>query len=204
MCSEEDIIRSSSLYTENTFHRAANVVATKIRSDMKETHGHMSYEGLDEGHARSVIPDSLYMLLQLLITETSESEMDDINTSITRLLIIAQDITYAASKGKKLTPKHIGLGLALHQATRSKTMLQLVYASGHTLRYEKTAWHIFKSNPNLLKDIGNRRLDESILSDFGLLVVRLYSPTSTCSSVNELCDAMFKKKNSEALPPPSY
>ena len=67
------------------------MVATKIRSDMKETQEHMSYEGLDEGHARSVIPDSLYMLLQLLIAETSESEMDDINTSITRVLSISQD-----------------------------------------------------------------------------------------------------------------
>ena len=30
---------------------------------------------------------------------------------------IAQDTIYAVSKGSKLTPKHIGLGLTLHQAT---------------------------------------------------------------------------------------
>ena len=56
------------------------------------------------------------------------------------------------------------------------------------------------SNPNLLKDIGKGRLDESILSDVEIFVVRLYSPTSTCSSVNELHAAMFKKENPEALP----
>ena len=66
---------------------------------------------------------------------------------------------------------------------------------------KKTAWHIFISNPNLLKDIGKGRLDERILSGVEIFIVRLYSPTSTCSSVNELCDAMFKKKNPEALPP---
>ena len=63
--------------------------------------------------------------------------MDDTNTSITRVLSIVQDITYAASKGKKLTPKHIGLCLALHQAARCKTMVQLFHASGHTISYER-------------------------------------------------------------------
>ena len=51
---------------------------------------------------------------------------------------------------------------------------------------EKKAWHIFMSDPYLLKEIGKGRLDESILSDVEIFVVRLYSPTSTCSSVNEL------------------
>ena len=37
MCIEEDPIQYSPIYTEDTFHRAANLVATKIRSDMKET-----------------------------------------------------------------------------------------------------------------------------------------------------------------------
>ena len=36
---------------------------------------------------------------------------------------IAQDIIYAVSKGTKLTPKHIGLGLTPHQATQSENLL---------------------------------------------------------------------------------
>ena len=41
----------------------------------------------------------------------------------------AQDILYLASGKKKLTPKHIGLGLTLHQATRSEKPV-MFHASG--------------------------------------------------------------------------
>ncbi len=36
-----------------------------------------------------------------------------------------------------LTPKHIGIGLAVHHATRSKSLIQLLHASGHTISYDK-------------------------------------------------------------------
>ena len=37
-----------------------------------------------------------------------------------RMLSISQDIIFAVTNGRKLTPKHVGLGLTVHQATRSK------------------------------------------------------------------------------------
>ena len=37
------------------------------------------------------------------------------------------------SHHKKLTPKHIGLGLALHQATRSEKLVRLFHAANHTI-----------------------------------------------------------------------
>lgn len=52
-------------------------------------------------------------------------------------LSIAQDIVYAVSKGKKLTPKHIDLALTVHQATRSKKLINLLHAAGHCMSYTK-------------------------------------------------------------------
>lgn len=50
-----------------------------------------------------------------------EGDDDAINATANRKVCsIAQDIIFGVSNGTKLTPKHVGLGLALHQATRSK------------------------------------------------------------------------------------
>ena len=34
------------------------------------------------------------------------------------------------------TPKHIGIGVAVRQATRSKDLVQLLHAAGHSISYE--------------------------------------------------------------------
>ena len=50
-----------------------------------------------------------------------------------RVLSICQDM---ASEGGKLTPKHVGLGLAVHQTTQSKQLLhRLVHDSRCTANY---------------------------------------------------------------------
>ena len=46
---------------------------------------------------------------------------------------IVQDIVYGVSNKRKLTPKHIGLGLALHQAIRSEALVDLFHAANHTI-----------------------------------------------------------------------
>ena len=51
------------------------------------------------------------------------------------VLNIAQDVVYAVSAGRKLTPKHIGLGLAIHKASRSKELVELVNIAGHCISY---------------------------------------------------------------------
>ena len=40
------------------------------------------------------------------------------------------------SNGRKHTPKQLGLGLTIHQATRSKGIVQLMHAAGHSVSYE--------------------------------------------------------------------
>ena len=54
----------------------------------------------------------------------------------TRVLSIAQDLVFTVNGEKKWTPKHIGLGASLHQATRSKKLVELFHSAGHTISYK--------------------------------------------------------------------
>ena len=49
---------------------------------------------------------------------------------------IAQDIVYGVLNSKKLTQKHIELGLSLHQATRSENLVKLFHATNHVVGIE--------------------------------------------------------------------
>ena len=40
---------------------------------------------------------------------------------------------YAVSNKPKLSLKHVGLGFALHQATRSEALVDLFHAANHTI-----------------------------------------------------------------------
>ena len=53
----------------------------------------------------------------------------------TRVLSIAQDLVYSVNGGRMWTPKHIGLGSNLHQATRSKKLVQMFHNAGHIISY---------------------------------------------------------------------
>ncbi len=69
---------------------------------------------------------------------TNEEDSDeDLSCSNDLILSVAQDIIFGVSGGKKCTPKHIGLGCSLHQATRSKQLVQLFHKAGHIVSYKK-------------------------------------------------------------------
>jgi hypothetical protein len=107
-------------------------VAVKVHHDVKSAPGIDCIGSIDEQSAESVFPESLFMLISLLCAGDQE---DDVNMK-TRILSICQDIVFLVSRGRKLTPKHIGLGLTVHQATRSKELVQLLYSAGHSVSYE--------------------------------------------------------------------
>ena len=52
------------------------------------------------------------------------------------VLSIAQHMMFVILEGKILTPKHVGLGLSIHQATRSKGLVNLLNAAGHCVSYD--------------------------------------------------------------------
>lgn len=88
-----------------------------------------------EDDAIACVPDSLYMLLRLIVggQEALENDNSEKNEDLLRrrVLSIAQDLVYCVSRGRKWTPKHIGLATTLHQATRSKQLVELFNKAGH-------------------------------------------------------------------------
>ncbi len=85
-----------------------------------------------------MIPNSLYFFLRLLfesINVAHEGIEKDCEIDQT-VCSIAQDIVYRVSNRRKLTQKHVGLGLALHQATRSEALVELFHAANHTIGIE--------------------------------------------------------------------
>jgi len=75
-------------------------------------------------------------LLQDSPQEKEDIDMDrkEADTQ-TRVLSLAQDLVYNVTGGKKWTPKHVGLASTLHQATRSKELVQHFHNAGHTVSY---------------------------------------------------------------------
>ena len=61
-----------------------------------------------------------------------ESPLEDSDTK-RAICSIAQSIIYGVSNHNKFTPKHIRHALALHQATRSESLVQLLNAANHTI-----------------------------------------------------------------------
>ncbi len=96
---------------------------------------------VSEDDAISCIPDSLYMLLRLIfggqaVLADWNTDVDD-NQTQAKVLSVAQDVIYCTSGGNNWTPKHIGLACTLHQATRSKDLVELFHKAGHCISYKQ-------------------------------------------------------------------
>ena len=111
-------------------------VDLRTRQYLLDTSGYSGiWEGIDLAHVEQVIPNSLYLFLCLLfgsINVAHEGIEEDCKIDQT-VCSIAQDIVYGISNRRKLTPKHVGLGLALHQANRSEALDELFHAANHTI-----------------------------------------------------------------------
>lgn len=105
-------------------------VGTEIRSELKSLPSHNSYDGIDRNHVEKLVPPNLFLLLSVILGCDENDESHD------KIFSLAQDIIYVASRGKTLTPKHVGLGSTIHHATRSKSLVQLLNAAGHCASYE--------------------------------------------------------------------
>ena len=81
------------------------------------------------------------MLLRLIVggQDALENESYENNEDLiqSRVLSVAQDLVYCVSGGRKWTPKHLGLASTLHQATRSKDLVELFNKASHCLSYEQ-------------------------------------------------------------------
>ena len=90
----------------------------------------------NQANAKDIVPKSLFILVSLLCAGSQEEENEAATDLKTRVLSICRDIVFVASRGRKFLPKHLGLGLTVHQATRSKELVQLLHSAGHSISYE--------------------------------------------------------------------
>ena len=150
-------------------------VAIKIRTDLKDTQGHSEqWHCLDQEHVEKIIPDSLFLLLSLLfggtaVLEGTEEQTSESNELKRTVCNVAQDIIYGVSNHKKLTPKHIGPGLALHQATRSENLVQLFNAANHTIGID-TVRRFENAIANNVLDIYRKTLNLTDLYSFHVTI----------------------------------
>ena len=94
-------------------------VALRLRGELEQMPG---YKGVSitEDEAVGCIPESLLLFLSLLFGGSDVLDIEE-NEHYERgmwtkniIMSIAQDIVFGLSKGKKWTPKHIGLASTLH------------------------------------------------------------------------------------------
>ena len=128
--SEDEDCSITGFAQQNIFQDMVHV-ALRTRQDLFDTPGHSGiWKGIDLAHVEQVIPHSLYFFLRLLFASINVAhEGIEIDQTVCS---IAQDIVYGVSNRRKLTPKHVGLGLVLHQATRSEALVELFHAANHT------------------------------------------------------------------------
>ena len=111
-------------------------VAVKVHHDIKVSPNHDCIGKISKASAEEIVQESLFMLISLLCTGYQEEFQESHDDVKARILSICQDIIFLSSRGHKLTPKHIGIGLTVHQATRSKQLVQLLHAAAHSVNYD--------------------------------------------------------------------
>ena len=100
----------------------------------------------------------IYWIISNKPTESTEtidkSQIRVQNTPLHRqVLSLGQDLVYMSSSGKCRTPKHLGLGISLHQVTQSEAVVKLINRFGNCIGYDEvsrmdTCWSEEQINAN--------------------------------------------------------
>ena len=97
-------------------------VAVKVHHDVKSAPTHGCIGNINQESAEDIVPKTVFILVSLLCTGSQEEENEADTDLKTRVLSICQNTVFVASRGRKLTPKHLGLGLTVHRATHGQTL----------------------------------------------------------------------------------
>ena len=120
-------------------------VALMLRGEILAHPQHKGFV-VNEDEMMQCVPDKLFMFIRFMfggdsllggsLEEQEDTDMDQKETATqTGVLSLAQDLVYNVTGGKHWTPKHVGLASTLHQATRSKELVQLFHNAGHIVSY---------------------------------------------------------------------
>ena len=142
-------------------YQAAMILRDKIQMQAGlEPHWPLLASDLTMERAMSVVPIPLFNFLAWISGSSKDAQVDEHVTvedsTSNKLISIAQDIVHVSSKGRKLTPKSVSLGMSLRQMTGSSSALKLVSSLGHcmshkfVLRHETTLAHLTLSENNSL------------------------------------------------------
>ena len=136
----QDLSERTQIVTETECLTVFQSTAMSIRNDIRSTDGIKNCLAVNDEEVLKIVPSSLYLFLRLLVTGESISEDNDEDCAKDldkNVLSVAKDLVYIVTKCRKLTPKHVGLGLTLQQDTRSKDLVKLVHAAGHCISYDQ-------------------------------------------------------------------
>ncbi len=130
--------------------------ATLIRNDIKKCQGlnidPVHIEDITNEKAKDIIPESVYNLLKSIIAGPKAENQNCTAEEERKVLSLGQDLVYAVSNGRVITPKHIGVGMTVKHKTNSKYMLNLLNHAGHSVSYSEVQ-KIDKSIANTNKQI---------------------------------------------------
>ena len=115
--------------------------ATVLHSSAKQIPGISTNPCVDNKdicseRADSLVPDNLYDFLAQVMMGKIGHETKKNFEEHRRVLAVAQDIIYAATKSRCKTPKHVGIAMAVHHLTKSRQLLDMLHSQGHSLSYD--------------------------------------------------------------------
>lgn len=158
---------SSSLEINESSPKLALYHAALIIRSLRKMCVGIQYQPLDPAdvsleRAESMIPDDMYTFMFWLLTSDATVTLDSVNRDDIKvsniqlhrqILSVCQDIIYIGSRGKCRTPKHVGLGIALHQLTQSRDAVTLVNKHGHGISYNEVdkidlSWAVNQMTPD--------------------------------------------------------
>lgn len=102
-------------------------------------------EDLTLNAAKKLIPSVLFNFIAWVVRASTDPQDDKLvevsDTENRRILTIAQDIVYLASKGKKVMPKHSNLSMAVRHFSRSAQLIGILNGFGYCVSHTSVLEH---------------------------------------------------------------
>ncbi|XP_070569267.1 uncharacterized protein [Ptychodera flava] len=151
--SEEDEAESQSFaaHSNSQQHEMLEMIhsAMNIHATLEKAQGVAEWppraEDLTIQRSRDIVPTKLFNFLAWctgLSQDFHSQERVDVQADVeNKLLSICQDMMFLSSQGRKLTPKHLSLGMAVRHVTGSSSLIGLLNGLGHCVSHSKVLEH---------------------------------------------------------------
>ncbi|XP_070571877.1 uncharacterized protein [Ptychodera flava] len=151
--SEEDEAESQSLtaHSNSQQHEMLEMIhsAMNIHATLEKAQGVTAWppraEDLTIQRSRDIVPTKLFNFLAWctgLSQDFHSQDRVDVQADVeNKLLSICQDMMFLSSQGRKLTPKHLSLGMAVRHVTGSSSLIGLLNGLGHCVSHSKVLEH---------------------------------------------------------------